>query len=167
MGRIRNNNFNTGVKGFEKHSIFEYCIENAIEEIQNLQRKSIKQNYDIIAENGTYISKNLAYDNKKMELYLLNLNHIKGGSKAKFLRDVLGYKQGDGLILFDNIKQGLIDQMPIKVTSTPSGVKQEYIIKIKAKNGDIKTARVIVIVQKDNGKSIYRIITMIPYKKEE
>lgn len=167
MGRIRNNNLNSGVKGFEKHSIFEYYIENAIDEIQTLQRKSINQSYEIIAENGTYISNNLVYDNKKMELYLLNLSHIKGRSKAKFLGDVLGYKQGDGLILHDNIKLGLIDQIPIKVTPTPSGVKQEYIIKIKAKNGDIKTAKVTVIVQKDNGKSIYRIITMVPYKKEK
>jgi hypothetical protein len=121
----------------------------------------------LVAENGTYIANNLKYDNNKMESYLLNLNHKNGGSKAKFLSKTLGYNKGDGLILHNNIKNALIGKVPTKITKTPNGLKQEYDVKLMAKNGTIKTAKVVVIVQKDNGKSIYRVITLYPGKKEK
>lgn len=43
------------------------------------------------------------YDENTMENYLLNNKHPEGKSKAKFLKDVLGYKSGDGKILHDNL----------------------------------------------------------------
>ena len=70
-----------------------------------------------------------------------------------------------GLVLHNNIRNALIDKVPTKITKTPSGLKQEYDIKLVAKDGSIKTAKVVVIVQKDNGTSVYRIITLYPGKK--
>ena len=67
--------------------------------------------------------------------------------------------------LHNNIRNALIDKVPTKITKTPSGLKQEYDIKLVAKDGSIKTAKVVVIVQKDNGTSVYRIITLYPGKK--
>jgi hypothetical protein len=164
MGRIRNIKVNTGVKGSPQISIYEFATENSISTIQSNQVKD-KNKYEIVAENGTYIANNLKYDNNKMETYLLNTNHEKGGSKAKFLSETLGYNKGDGLVLHNNIRNALIDKVPTKITKTPSGLKQEYDIKLVAKDGSIKTAKVVVIVQKDNGTSVYRIITLYPGKK--
>ena len=39
--------------------------------------------------------KDVRYNKKKIEDYLLNINHPKGGSKAKFMKDVLGYSFTD------------------------------------------------------------------------
>ena len=36
-------------------------------------------------------SKDVRYSKKKTEGYLLNPSHPKGGAKAKFMKDVLGY----------------------------------------------------------------------------
>ncbi len=166
MGRMRNVKVNTGVKGSPQMSLYEFATESAISNIQSNQSKN-KPNYEIVAENGTYIANNLKYDGNKMEVYLLNLNHPKGCSKAKFLSETLGYNKGDGVILHNNIKNALVGKEPTKITKTPSGLKQEYDVKLIAKNGSAKTAKVVAIVQKDNGKSVYRIITIYPGKKEK
>ncbi len=167
MGRIRNININSGVEGAKQVSIFENVIENEIEDIQNNRLEEYTIKYEIIAENGTFISQNLKYDEKKMEKYLLNLQHPEGFSKAKFLKEVLGYGIGDGKILYNKVRKGLIGLNPENITKTVSGVKQEYNVKLEGKNGTLITAKVIIIVQRDNGKTFYRIITMYPGKKEK
>lgn len=167
MGRIRNIFINSGVEGFRQTSIFENDTELEIENIQNAQLKSKTIKHEIVAEDGSFVANNLKYDETKMEKYLLNLKHPEGSSKAKFLKDVLGYNNGDGKELYDKIRKALIGTYPERVTKTISGVKQEYNIKLESKNGQFITAKVVVIVQKDNGKTFYRIITMYPGKKEK
>lgn len=48
-------------------------------------------------------SKDVRYSKKKTEGYLLNSDHPKGGSKAKFMKDVLGYSQSDSKLFHKNV----------------------------------------------------------------
>ena len=47
--------------------------------------------------------KDVRYNKKKTEGYLLNSNHPVGGAKAKFMKDVLGYSQNDSKLFHKNI----------------------------------------------------------------
>ena len=104
------------------------------------------------------------YSLDKMENYLLNLNNIDGKSKAKFLKDVLGYASGDGEMLHNELLKSIKGQDASNVTVTEYGVKYEYDVKLGGKNGN--SAKVIVVYQNDNGTETYRIITLYPGKKE-
>lgn len=109
---------------------------------------------------------NLPYDEPKMEKYLLDRDHPKGGSKAKFLEEVLGYTNGDGKALHDNIVSALSGKEPSKTTATEHGIKYEYEIKLPSRDNPNTTANVTVVVQQDNGSDSYRIITLVPRKKD-
>lgn len=105
------------------------------------------------------------YSRKKMEGYLLNLSHPTGSSKAKFMRDVLGYLQGDSRIFHKNIVSALIGKIPIKSEITPFGIKHTYHVILAGVDGKSTTANVVVVIQKDNGRKTYKIITVYPDKK--
>ena len=47
--------------------------------------------------------KDVRYSKKKTEGYLLNPAHPTGASKAKFMREVLGYKQSDAKKFHKNV----------------------------------------------------------------
>lgn len=100
-----------------------------------------------------------------MENYLLNNKHPEGKSKAKFLKDVLGYKSGDGKILHDNLVKAVLNKKTVKVENTSYGIKNTYKIKLVGKNNKEITANVVCIFQKDSGKTKYRIITVYPDKR--
>ena len=76
------------------------------------------------------------YSLDKMENYLLNLNNIDGKSKAKFLKDVLGYASGDGEMLHNELLKSIKGQDASNVTVTEYGVKYEYDVKLGGKNGN-------------------------------
>lgn len=105
------------------------------------------------------------YNEGKMENYLLNNKHPEGKSKAKFLKDVLGYKSGDGKILHDNLVKAVLNKEPVKVENTSYGIKNTYKIKLVGKNNKEITANVVCVFQKDSGKTKYRIITVYPDKR--
>lgn len=48
----------------------------------------------------------------KHDGYLLNLEHQDGGPKAKFLKEVLGYKIGDGKALHEAISESINGKIP-------------------------------------------------------
>lgn len=105
------------------------------------------------------------YNGNKMENYLLNNKHPEGKSKAKFLKDVLGYKSGDGKILHDNLVKSILNKKPAKVENTSYGIKYTYKIKFVGKNNKEITANVVCIFQKDSGQTKYRLITVYPDKR--
>ena len=105
------------------------------------------------------------YSKKKTEDYLLNKNHKVGGSKAKFMEDVLGYSQKDAKKFHDNIVQKLIDNEPTNTVKTDYGFKHTYHIKLKGVNGKSVNANVVVVIQKDNGRITHKIVTVYPDKK--
>lgn len=110
-------------------------------------------------------SRDVEYNEEKMENYLLNYKHPGGKSKAKFFKDVLGYKSGDGKILHDNLVKAVLNKIPEKVENTSYGIKNTYKIKLMGKNNKEITANVVCIFQKDSGKTKYRIITVYPDKR--
>lgn len=106
------------------------------------------------------------YIPEKMNNYLLNLDHPKGGSKAKFLHDVLGYQAGDGRLLYDNIRQALKGLKPIEIKDTPFGLRYLYDARLPGRNEESVSAKVVVVLQRDNGKTTWKIITLYPGRKD-
>lgn len=110
-------------------------------------------------------SGDLRYDRRKTENYLLNLSHPHGGHKAKFMKDVLGYLQSDARLFHKNIVQAVKGKTPSKTEVTPYGTKHTFHTILKGKNGKHVSANVVVVVQKNNKRLTYRIITAYPDKK--
>ena len=67
-------------------------------------------------------SGDVRYSRKKTEGYLLNPNHPKGGPKAKFMLDVLGYSQSDSKIFHKNVVSSIMNQQPTKTEITQFGM---------------------------------------------
>lgn len=109
--------------------------------------------------------KNVRYSKKKTEEYLLNINHPIGGSKAKFMKDVLGYSQSDSKLFHKNVVASLVGKSPTKSETTPFGIKHTYNTKIIGKSGKSSNANVVVVIQKDNSRVTYKIVTIYPDKK--
>ena len=110
---------------------------------------------------------NVRYSQKKTEGYLLNTEHPKGGSKAKFMKDVLGYSQSDSKIFHKNVVSSLVGKTPVKSEVTQFGTKHTYKTEITGKDGKSVRANVVVVIQKDNGRITYKIVTVYPDKKEK
>jgi len=84
-----------------------------------------------------------------------------GGAKARFMRDVLGYSQSDSHLFHKNVAASLVGKTPSKTERTPYGTKHTYRTKIIGKNGDAVSAKVVVVIQKDNGRTTYKIVTVL------
>lgn len=109
----------------------------------------------------------LRYNKKKAEGYLLNKDHPQGGPKAKFMEDVLGYSKADSRKFHKAVVDSLIGKIPGKTQQTEYGLKHTYNTKIKGKNGKSTSANVVVVIQKDNKRITYRIITVYPDRKDK
>lgn len=88
-----------------------------------------------------------------------------GGSKAKFMKDVLGYSQSDSKAFHKNVVASLVGKTPTKSETTPFGTKHTYNTKITGKDGKSVSANVVVVIQKDNGRITHKIVTVYPDKK--
>lgn len=106
------------------------------------------------------------YSKKKTEGYLLNAEHPIGAAKAKFMKDVLGYDKSDAHLFHKNVVSSIMGKMPSKTEQTQFGTKHTYKTKLISKNGNSITANVVVVIQKDNGRVTYKIVTVYPDKKE-
>lgn len=109
--------------------------------------------------------KDVRYNKKKTEGYLLNSNHPVGGAKAKFMKDVLGYSQNDSKLFHKNIVSSLIGKVPNKSETTHFGIKHTYNTTLIGKSGESVKANVVVVIQKDNGRITYKIVTIYPDRK--
>ena len=81
-------------------------------------------NYTNTKGSNTPVSKtgDVRYSHKKTVDYLLNPNHPQGGSKAKFMKDVLGYTQKDAKlfhIFVENISPNTTLPKPILQKNLP------------------------------------------------
>jgi len=128
--------------------------------IQNEQKISASVNAPI------HQPGDLRYSRKKTEGYLLNKNHPKGGSKAKFMEDVLGYSKSDSRSFHKAVTESIIGKTPVKTQQTEYGLKHTFQTSIKGKNGAYTKANVVVVIQKDNHRTTYKIITVYPDRKE-
>lgn len=109
--------------------------------------------------------KDVWFSKKKTEEYLLNTNHPKGCSKAKFMKDILGYLQSDSKLFHKNVVKSIIGKIPDKSEVTPFGIKYTYKTKLIGKNNESVSANIVVVIQKDNDRVTYKIVTVYPDKK--
>lgn len=109
--------------------------------------------------------RDVRYSKKKTEGYLLNINHPKGGSKAKFMKDILGYSQNDSRTFHKNVVDSIMGRTPSKSETTPFGIKYTYNTKLQGNNGRSISANVVVVIQKDNSRITYKIVTVYPDKE--
>lgn len=112
-------------------------------------------------------SGDLRFSNKKTTGYLLNPDHPKGGAKARFMRDVLGYKQNDAREFHKHIVDSIKGRAPSKSEETPYGTKHTYHTELVGKDGMKVKANVVVVIQKDKGRKTCKIVTVYPDKKEK
>ena len=110
-------------------------------------------------------ARDVIYNQAKTEGYLLNENHPVGGSKARFMREVLGYTQSDAVAFHNSVVDAITGEKPFVSESTPYGLKHTFHVKIAGKDGTSISANVVVVIQQDNGNTRYRIITVYPDKK--
>lgn len=112
-------------------------------------------------------TKDVHYDPNKFKNYLLNENHPTGGAKAKFFKDVLGYTLEDSKKFYKNIVSSILNKSPQKSEKTDYGLKHTFKTKLISNNNKEISANVVVVIQKDNGNSKYKIVTVYPDKKEK
>lgn len=112
-------------------------------------------------------SGDVRYSKKKTEGYLLNTSHPVGGPKAKFMHDVLGYSNSDGKVFHQHVVEAIQGKKPDKTEKTPYGIKHTFHAKLTGKNGKAVSANVVVVIQKDNGRKTFKIVTVYPDKKEK
>ncbi len=155
MGKTSKSGLGIGVGTSPQGSITQSEFDNKVNELTS-------------DEPEPFDSSKLDYEESKSKYdgYLLKLDHLDGGSKAKFLKDVLGYKMGDGKLLHNAIGEAINGKLPNVVERTQFGLKYTFNTRIKGKDGVYKSANVVVVVQKDNGKTTWRTITLWPDKKD-
>lgn len=107
------------------------------------------------------------YSKKKTEGYLLNPEHHVGAAKARFFHDVLGYSQSDGKLFHKNVVSAIIGKKPDETEKTEYGTKHTYHIKLIGKDGNSVNANVVAVIQKDNHRKKFKIVTVYPDKKED
>lgn len=153
MGKTRNTGLTTNSKGGPNGAI--NSVDTKLEEL------SIK--------NTPFDSKTFSYQDSihKYDGYLLNKEHDVGGPKAKFLSETLGYNKGDGVKLHNAISEAINGKTPETVTKTTYGTKCTFNTKIKGNDGKYHHANVTVVIQQDNGKTTWRLITITPRKKDK
>lgn len=124
---------------------------------------------ELTTKNTPFDSSTFSYEESvsKYENYLLDKNHKDGGSKAKFLSETLGYNKGDGAKLHNAISEAIDGKTPNTVTKTKYGTKCTFDTKIKGNDGKYHYANITVVIQKDNGRTTWRLITITPGKKDK
>lgn len=124
---------------------------------------------ELAVKNTPFDSSTLPYNESKVKYdgYLLDKSHDIGESKAKFLSETLGYNKGDGAKLHAAVTEAINGKTPDKVIKTQYGTKATFNTKIKGNDGRYHSANVTVVIQKDNGKTTWRIITITPGKKDK
>ena len=155
MGRSKNGGLGFGIGSSPQGSITQSNLDDKIKQLMSKEPK-------------LFSSRNFSFSESqsKYEGYLLDLNHKDGGSKAKYLKDVLGYNKGDGQALHNAIGDAIDGKHPTSIEQTKFGQKYTFNTKIRGKDGTYKPANIVVVVQNDNGKTTWRTITLYPGKKD-
>jgi len=155
MGRIRNSSLGIGLGSSPQESIVQSEFDNKVNEL-------------FLNEYEPFDSTKLDYfeSKEKYDSYLFDFNHKLGCSKAKFLKEVLGYTKGDGQKLHNAIKKATEEKIPNKIVKTDYGIKYNFDVTLEGKDGNLHSANVTIVVQNDDGKKTWRLITLIPREKD-
>ncbi len=172
MGRYKNAGIGVGIGTSPQTALENNEYENKVHALEGkLSKLKAKQE---TKKSKTEDTKSLNESNfpfeeskNKIDNYLLNTENEQGQSKARFFIEVLGYSKSNGKQLFDNLVNAIKDKVPTRIENTKFGEVREFHEKIKAINGKYEYANIVIVVQKDNGKTTYRFITAYPDKKEK
>ncbi len=172
MGRYKNAGIGVGIGTSPQTALENNEYENKVHALEGkLSEPKAKQEpkKSDVEETISINERNFPFEESKnkYDKYLFDLNHIKGQSKAKFLKEVLGYKLGDGKVLHKAILDGIANKKPDNIEHTVHGLKYTFNTSIKGLNGKFHQANVVIVVQQDNGKITWRVITLYPGKKEK
>ena len=95
----------------------------------------------------------------KLRDYLLNLDHRRGGSKARLLH-AFGYRAEDWRRLEEDLRQQHLPEEADCTSDTDYGVRYEIVADIETPRG--RSLRVRSIWQIDTGTDTPRLITIVP-----
>ncbi len=142
-------------------------VQGSLEQMNaELQAKENEKSVSAKATAPIQKAGDLRYSRKKTEGYLLNKDHPQGGPKAKFMEEALGYSKSDSKRFHKSIVESIIGKNPDKTRQTKFGLKHTYNTILKGKNGKHTSANVVVVIQKDNNRTTYKIITVYPDRKD-
>jgi hypothetical protein len=155
MGRTHNSHLGVGTGTSTQGSFEQGNVDNKIDELNE--------------KYAVFDSNNLSYKDseKKYKDYLLNLKSVQGGPKAKFFKETLGYSNEDSEKFHNAVCEAINGKIPDSIDVTEFGIKYTFKTIIKGNNGKYYSANVKIVVQKDKGKTTWRIITIIPDDKDE
>ncbi len=156
MGKISKSGLGVGVGSSPQGSITQSEFDRKVTNLMSTDPKPFD------SSKFDYTESEPKYDG-----YLLKPDHIDGGSKAKFLKDFLGYEKGDGKQLHSAISKAIDGKIPNTVKSTEFGTKYNFNVKLEGKDGKSHLANVTIVVQNDNDKTNWRLITLTPGKKDK
>ena len=111
MGRYRNSGIGKGIGTSPQTTLENQEYESKVYELEEKNGKNLNteiKNIETIDENNFPFE----LSQNKYEKYLFVLDHEVGGSKALFLKDVLGYKLGDGRRLHNAILNAIKGAKP-------------------------------------------------------
>lgn len=89
---------------------------------------------------------------QKYDDYLLDKNHIVGGSKAKFLSETLGYNEGDGAKLHAAISEAINGKNQMKSLQLNMELRQRFILQLKAMMANITLQTLQLSFKKTKGR---------------
>jgi hypothetical protein len=96
---------------------------------------------------------------EKLSAYLLDIEHVRGGSKARLLIS-LGYTRDQWQQLADDIRQAHLTADVVEQRNSPWGQRYDIVAPLTGPNGDTVLFR--SIWQIDLGTDMPRLITMYP-----
>ena len=156
MGKTSKSGLGIGIGSSPQGSITQNEFDNKVKELTSNELKPFD------SSKFDYNESEPKYDG-----YLFDLKHSAGGSKAKFLKDVLRYVKGDGKKLHDAIGKAINGKIPNTAKKTNYGTKFNFDVKLEGKDSKYHSANVTVVIQNDNGKITWRLVTLTPGKKDK
>jgi hypothetical protein len=104
-------------------------------------------------------SENAVIAEDKLVRYLLDLNHRRGGSKAKLLLS-LGYQPAEWQVLEVDLRREHLESEVVESRATPWGARYEVVAPLTGPTGDTVMFR--SVWQIDLGSDRPRLVTMYP-----
>lgn len=129
------------------YALLDYLQNNPGVEV-DYQVSSTNRNNDYICEEN------------KVRNYLLNLEHPKGGPKAKFFIDTLAIQRGDWKYLADQISSAMNSAKIFRLKSNSHGITHGAFIEIEGRNGCRCIIQTSWIIESDSAP---RLVTAYPH----
>lgn len=133
-----------------------YSLVDFLQENPSINKLSYESKFN--TTNQTFIC-----EENKIKNYLLDINHSKGGPKAKFFIEVLGIEKDDWRYLANQISSAMNDAFVFEIKNNQHGIKHSSFIKIKGRNNREAVIQTVWIITEGESP---RLVTAYPYDKQ-